>query len=176
LTGAVASGSSAADWLSAWGQIGGAVGTLLTLSVAIFLARRDSRWRRAEQADRDIAQARLLTVDADYAYTGSRPFEMIVIIANNSAQPMLDVNVEAVRSLQEPNLAWRFSSPNPEAATSANVLRPGAQLVVEVEFADDAGSVAYPDGADSVTVTYTDYNGLRWRRTDRCLPERILEG
>ncbi len=167
--------ASAADWLAAWGQIGGAVGTVATLSVAIWLARRDSRWRKAEQADRDIAQARMLTVDTDYSYGGSSPYQAIVIIANNSNQPLFEVKIESFRSASEPGLKWRFGAIDPDTPVSANVLRPDRQLVVDVEFVDDNNKQQWPGGTDSTTVTYMDSSGLRWRRVDRELPVRIID-
>lgn len=167
--------ASAADWLAAWGQIGGALGTVATLSVAIWLARRDSRWRKAEQADRDATQARLLTIDTDYAYGGKSPWQMVVLIANNSTLPMLDVKIELVRNSDAVDLGWRYGADDPETQVSANVLRPGKQLVVEIELVD-GNKQQWPNGTDSVTVTYMDNNGLCWRRRDRHLPERILAG
>jgi hypothetical protein len=166
--------ATTADWIAAWGQVGGAVGTTAAVGIAIWLALRESCWRKTEQADRDAAQARLLTIDTDYHSGGHSPFQIVVIIANNSSAPMLDVGIEAVRNLQEPGLGWGYGADDPEATVRANVLVPGQRLVVEVVFIDEDKQQQWPGGPNSVTVTYTDSSGLRWRRQDRQLPERIL--
>jgi chloramphenicol 3-O-phosphotransferase len=56
-------GQSVPDWVSALGQVAGAVSTFTAVMVALWVARRDGRWRRAEQSDREAGQARLITAE-----------------------------------------------------------------------------------------------------------------
>ena len=52
--------SGPAEWISAIGQIVAAAGTLAAVVIALWLARLDGRRIRAELADRDAGQARLI--------------------------------------------------------------------------------------------------------------------
>ncbi len=49
-----------ADWLAAYGQVGGAIFTAMAVAVALWVALRDSRLRRQEERDHAKAQARLV--------------------------------------------------------------------------------------------------------------------
>lgn len=168
-----------ADWLAAWGQIGGAVGTVATLCVAIWLARRDNRWRRAEQADRDAAQARLITVELDYYYPGYVEGPKIVAkMVNSSSQPVHEAKVDLLRNIAKPHLRWRYDDDgdDPELKVWANVLNPGEKFRVGVEFFEPGSyRTTYVGGGSDVTITFTDANGFRWSRKNSEAPRRIVD-
>jgi hypothetical protein len=57
----VAQSATALDWVSAIGGAVGTVGAIAAVITAIWVARRDTVFQRSERADRDAAQARLVS-------------------------------------------------------------------------------------------------------------------
>jgi hypothetical protein len=55
--------ASALDWISALGGAIGTLGAVAAVITAIWVARRDTLFQRAERADRDAAQARLVSTE-----------------------------------------------------------------------------------------------------------------
>lgn len=115
------------DWISAWGQVGGAIATTVAVVVALWLAQRDRRWRRAdlsaaaaEHERRATAQARLVVsaVDAPEMWSGDeadkttfrarragntfiavQAHQLVrVTITNGSAGPIFSPRVEKLHS------------------------------------------------------------------------------
>jgi hypothetical protein len=97
-----------------------------TLSVAIWLARRDSRWRRAEQADRDAAQARLIAVEPVYDPNDYPDVGYMLRVLNGSQHPVFGVKIIEFRNEDPRDLRWkvyhRYSDGFP---TEARVLAAG---------------------------------------------------
>jgi hypothetical protein len=163
--------------MAAIGQAVGAVFTAAAVAVALWLAIREGRWRRAEQADRDAAQARLVTVQADYRYPGHVEGPLILLtIKNSSDKPVFDAKVSLVRDINQPDFGWRFGGTgDPEEREYATVLSPGESFVVEVVFIGENRRVVYPGGAAEYTITFTDALGLRWSRQDTQAAVRIID-
>jgi hypothetical protein len=108
---AMAGGANLADWVAAIGQAVGAVFTAAAVIVALWLAIREDRWRRADQAerdaeraDRDAAQARLVAVESTYdhesRFTGVK-FEITAKVLNGSTLPIFDVKIVDLRSEED---------------------------------------------------------------------------
>lgn len=154
----VAIGPSALDWVSALGQAVGAVGTLLAVVVALWVASRDGRRRRAEQSDRDAGQARLII--ADVHREGGRWW---VRTTNHSAAPVFGVEVVEVRY---------------EGGVSVVEPVSGAPAVLDMLGAGETRDRAITaDGNPSsgvVVLRYLDSAGLRWHREGTGQPERML--
>src|SRR5215813_1834957 len=90
-----------ANWIAAIGQALGALFTAAAIVVALGIARRDSRNRREEAAQRSLAQARLVRVGGPPGTwtTGQTEqgirHDLIFRFANHSDRPVLDVYFEA---------------------------------------------------------------------------------
>ena len=180
-----ATASIDAAWVAAWGQVGGAAATTGAVIVAFWLGWRDRRWRRADQAERDMGQARLVTVDVDHPYRGldndgEPEFPMVVAMTNNSAEPVVDAKVTEVRSETQPRLGWdhRWSG-DPTIRYDAPVLGPGETwsgevyyTLPEAERINGQDEAPGPFGENAVTISFTDARGLRWTRTGTELPVR----
>ena len=174
-----AEGPTVADWLAAWGQVGGAVGTTAAVAVALWLGFRDRRWRRADQADRDVGQARLVTVDLQEKFGGlmdddSLDTELHVVLTNNSTEPIVDVEVLELRCESAPGLGWEHRSyGDPYERDQIPVVNSGAIWQSEVNYTSPGGGRIPAPGADHiVTIGFTDARGLRWSRTGTRAPVR----
>lgn len=174
----IAADASVADWVAAVGQVAGAVFTAVAVGVALHLARRDSKWRKAEQADRDAAQARLVAVEPEYAIEYS-PIKTMLNVLNGSMLPVLDVKiVEVVNADASDGHTWRIDSHGPMGdyfPTEARVLASGATFTLPVEYVDSEGRPVQLHGMDHVTFEFTDAAGFRWRRQDNDPPVRLLD-
>jgi hypothetical protein len=179
-----ADGESVADWVAAIGQVAGALFTAAAVAVALWLAVRESRWRRADQAERDAeridreaAQARLIAVEATYDYFSKlAKVEYAVKVLNGSSLPIFDVKIADVRNDDIPDLGWRIDPLGylDGQPIEARVLPAGGSFGLPIGFVDTLGRAAYPDGEDHVTVEFTDAAGLRWRRRNNEPPERAI--
>lgn len=148
------------DWVSALGEITGAIGTIAAVVVALWIANRAVRQQRAEQADREAGQARLITADV-HRWEG----RWWVRTTNHSTAPIFDVQVLEVR--------------HADGGVSKVESVPGApaELAKLAAGKDNDRAVAY-DG-DSLTAVvvlqFLDATGLRWRRDGAAQPQRILD-
>ncbi len=166
--------ASTADWIAAIGQAAGALFTAAAVGWAVFLARREGQWRRedqaeraAERADRDAAQARLITVEhrwEDYP-------EFAVRIRNGSIMPILDVQIAEVWN-DGKRLDWTTHGD----MFDASVIGAGEGLDWPVSIRRGNSRAGPPEsGIDHVTVEFTDAGGLRWRRRDHEPPSRLID-
>jgi hypothetical protein len=160
--------------------VGGAVATTAAVVVALWLGWRDRRWRREEQADRDAAQARLITADPEIDMVGGGvDYTIIIRILNGSPSPVFDVKVVGLRNDERPDLDWRVDT-DPRVfgdgfPTEPRVIAAGQRFSLPVEYVDpETKASTYPPGADHVTIEFTDAHGLRWRRRDGEPPARLL--
>ncbi|WP_253775644.1 hypothetical protein [Goodfellowiella coeruleoviolacea] len=169
-------GPTDADVFAAWGQVLGAAFTLAAVLVALSVSVVDGRRWRAERRDQEVTQARLVLVDL----TEARSFRLV--ITNHSASPVMHLTVENVQAWSGGVRSTRWVLPE--------WLYPGelwhqSVRIQEVMAPGDAISFKYnpewpevPDHpfptAVSVTYSFTDAAGLRWRRTDYEEPERVL--
>lgn len=90
--------------------------TAAAVAVALWLALRESRWRKADQAecdteraDRDATQARLVTVELHYSYYDYGELSTIVRIRNGSSLPILDIQIMRMRNEEQAELRWRHN-------------------------------------------------------------------
>jgi hypothetical protein len=150
------------DWVSALGEVAGAVGTVAAVVVALWVSNRSMRQQRAEQADREAGQARLITVDF-YRADG----RWWVRTTNHSAAPVFDVQIDEVRHT---------------VGTSEIESVPGhpAELAKLAAGQDNDRAVAVGDGVnpstgDVVVLRFLDARGLRWRREGTAQPQRVLD-
>jgi hypothetical protein len=160
--------------------------TAAAAGVAVWLAVREGRWRRADQAERDAeradqdaAQARLVTVEPTYdPFSDFRgvDYETTVKILNASTRPILDVKVTDVRNEDAADLGWKFDAIGylDGQPSEARVLPAGDTYKLPIGHVDASGKAVYPGGEDHVTIEFTDAAGLRWRRREKEAPERAI--
>ncbi|QJT06270.1 hypothetical protein G9272_43120 [Streptomyces asoensis] len=171
---------SITDWLSAIGQVVGAVGTLAAVMVALLVSFKDNRRLVSELRDREAATARLVsaTVRRDLGLT-------FLEIRNDGREAVHDMEVELtgaqsaelrVRGQKVEERNGRFVAAGPGTGTeSVRVLRPGEvrRLVVETMATAATAHVAVPA---VVILRFTDSAGLRWLRQGHEPPTRQLGG
>jgi hypothetical protein len=147
------------DWLSTVGETVGAVGTVAAVVVALWIANRDGRQRRAERADRDAGQARLIS--AELRREDGRWW---VRTTNHSIAPIFDCEVLEVRHAGGPSRL----EPVPGAPVVLHRLAPN-QTVDRAVAADGDLSDA------TVVLSFLDAAGLRWHREGVAAPRRIVD-
>jgi hypothetical protein len=172
--------ASVADVVAAIGQAAGALFTAAAVIVALVLAAREGRWRRAdeaeraaERADRDAAQARLVTVEPKYGDVHDpHDVEIVLTVLNGSTLPIFDVKIVDVRNGDARDLRWTADplSRYEGQPLEAYVLPAAETYRLPIAFINpqDRG------GRDRVTVEFTDAAGLRWRRQDNEAPQRVI--
>ncbi|WP_344017980.1 hypothetical protein [Pseudonocardia kongjuensis] len=170
------------DIVSAIGQAGGAVATAAAVIVALWLAIRERRWRRAdlvavaaERDDRDAAQARLITVACDFrdTLTGS----VSVTVRNESASPVFDVRIKKVESDDPDVVSWDYDFGQMDELydVAPTVLSASAEIRAVAWYHDGTGTPIRTFADDHATVQFTDSNGLRWTRRDTAAPVRLID-
>jgi hypothetical protein len=112
---AVDSASNVTDWLSAWGQIAGAVATFAAVVVALWIAVRDER--RIEQNRLDEAHG-----EAAMAVAEMRR-DAVAEITNHSSRPIREPKVIDFEFVGRPDIMWRANEPDLPAG---NYLGPGS--------------------------------------------------
>lgn len=162
----------ALEWSVALAQVTAAVATLAAVVVALWLAARDGRRSRVEQADRDARQARLITFEVyrrgDRYRVGTR---------NQSTAPIFEVTVTEVTWGE--HIGYVEAVPGSPAQLA--VVPAGNSVEQTITFAHPE-SRPMPDfdpadeliGSYQVTAHFLDAAGLRWRRTGSDPPQRIL--
>ncbi|WP_327730873.1 hypothetical protein OG250_38990 [Streptomyces sp. NBC_00487] len=130
--------SSITDWLSAVGQVAGALGTLAAVVVALLVSFRDNRRLASELRDREASTARLVS-----AVIRRDPGLVFLEIRNDAREAVHDMEAEltgpgsaglrlSAQRVEERD--GRFMAAGPGTGTeSLRVLRPGEtrRLVVE---------------------------------------------
>lgn len=141
-------------------------------------AKADQAERDAERADRDAAQARLVTVEPTYPETGyCQEIFIVVKVLNGSTLPILDVKLVDLCSDGAPDHTWRFDDSGPMGDVfkiEARVLAAGESFHLPVAYVNRSGRSAVLTSEDHVTIEFTDAVGLRWRRRDNEAPERVI--
>jgi len=162
-----ANSSSFTDLLQGWGTVAGAFFSAFAVFAAIALLWHEIRVRRSEEADRAVAQARLILPRLYPSYRQSPGDAGAWTVTNFSGGPILNVEVAIMRHDEQAVNAWGWET----------LVKPG-----EVARGDWEGAPQYDhpelDGTDvpgwSITVQFIDTSGLRWRRQDSTPPERVL--
>lgn len=154
-----------ADW---WDKVNAGV-TLAAVIVAMFVAIGESRRRRTDQADAAAGQARTVTVQR---------FPHGVLITNHSASPVLSLKVLKLEIIEGGMPKWE--STGNEA--TIEVVAPGAFIKFPFQGFRRPGTTEVlvqrhlsPDDDLRCTFTFTDAEGLRWKRVHLEQPERVLD-
>lgn len=159
-------------WSVAISQVVGTVATLTTVVVALWIAVRDGRRVRVEQADRDARQARLITFEVyrrgDHWRVGT---------TNQSMAPVFEVTVTEVTSGDHMGKVAAV----PGSPAQLAIVPAGARMEQTITFANrkshpmsDFNSTDEVIGSYQVTATFLDAAGLRWSRSGSDPPRRIL--
>jgi hypothetical protein len=153
LDGGAGTGDSQVDSVATWL---GALATIATVVLALWLAARE---RRRSEAERH-AQARLITVEVDYSsYEQPNHYEYamaLVKIHNQSQQPVHWPEVEEIVGAQ-PSVRWgpAVSAEGGEPFYSPpEVLKPGTFDSVPFEHVDDDGRIVDPAEADDALTAH----------------------
>jgi hypothetical protein len=191
--------SLSAKWLDdkeAWaamGQWGGAMGSVLAVTVALRISRRgaesEAERRRSEKADEELAQARLVVGVVEFG-ARERTTEGLIVawdrvrINNYGASHVFHPRVEGFIHQNGGLVGWDvhtvgwWDSPDdaeaamyPEAPT---LLEPNQSDVVPVVLVH-LPSVEHSDlpVRTKVVIGFTDADGRRWRRIGERTPERV---
>jgi hypothetical protein len=159
------------DVFAAWGQVVGAVGTLLAVVVAMWIAIRDGRYRDAERRDNEAAHARFV-----FGVRASDPPRLTVSYTNFGTFPVTSVRFVGIYGHcdQTRSTGWSINgSPEPYVLGS---IGPG-QTVTTPPIAitwpvgtevDQTAALYYP------TIVFVDANGRWWERTAHDQPQRLL--
>ncbi len=159
-----------ADWGSVPDWVGAALNFLAFTGLVVGLwweirqRRRDNRRAADERRDAEAMQARLVFTLSPH---GGSPTQIRAKIRNSSAAPVLDVVYDIVRGdTANPRVLAATNHPTTE-------LPDGATAEVWFNLGDEEEPMA-PDEEFVQRITFTDSNGLRWRRMDNSQPERII--
>lgn len=163
---------TAVAWSAAISQVVGTVATLAAVVVALWIALRDGRRARDEQADRDARQARLVTFEVY-----RRGDRWRVGTTNQSTAPIFEVTVTKVTGTDHVG----YVEAVPGSPAQLTVVPAGGKVEQTIKFADPESS----PGSDStstngvswsyqVSANFLDAAGLRWSRTGSDPPRRIL--
>lgn len=155
---------SVTDWLQGIGTIAALPVAVVALWFTARLFQHEIRVRREEKADADIAHARLVFVRAVELRTKDEKLSSVRYeIVNHGADPIFQVEASIVTS-------------SGAAGHSADELDGlVGSRAVEMLIDPPIPAVTSTTVRDvSLTVTFTDTAGLRWRRTGRDQPERLL--
>lgn len=151
------------DWMSAWGQVGGAAATVAAVIVALWIASRDRR--RIEQDRIDEAHGNAAMVMSEVRGSG------VIAIINHSPRPIREPRVIGVELDGSPDISWQPGEPGLPAV---NVLGPGDVAETKrgfwIAIGPGAARSLQPGDVlgDVVTICATiehhDTAGRRWTR------------
>jgi hypothetical protein len=147
------------DWVSAGGEVAGAIGTFAAVVVALWVSIRSAQRQRAEQIDREAGQARLITTELRH-----EDGRWWVRTTNHSTAPIFDARILGVRHAGGVGMV----EPAPGAPVEVTTLTAGQSV--------DRAVAANGVPANAVIVLqFLDAVGLRWRREGAAQPKRILD-
>jgi hypothetical protein len=153
-------------------QVAGASGTLAAVVVALWITVRDGRRIRAEQADRDDRQARLVTFEVY-----RRGDRWRVGTTNQSMAPIFEVTVTAVARGERVGHIEAV----PGSPARLTLVPAGGRVEQTITFAEpepppipDVTTTDEMINSYQVTAHFLDAAGLRWSRTGSDPPQRIL--
>jgi hypothetical protein len=164
-----------ANWVSA-------IATSAATIVAVGLATWEIRRTAVERRDKEVQQARLVTIEVDSHWHGRDPFEPWVIITNHSDQPVYQPLVSSIRHTTL-EIRWCRNLRPSHAPCDPNieVLPPHKPHRVAFHYFHpdhtldlDRTKIEGWIEVDDVTIMFTDAAGLRWERTGHKEPVRNL--
>lgn len=159
------------DVFAAWGQVAGAVGTLLAVVVALWIAIRDGRYRDKERRDTEMAHARLV-----FGSRASNPPHLTLSYTNHGSFPVTSVRLTGVLGCYKEvrSTGWTIdgsSEPYVLAAIAPGQTATTPPITVmwpEGVDVDETAALYYP------TIVFVDTNGRWWERTAHDQPQRLL--
>jgi hypothetical protein len=160
-----------ADVFAAWGQVMGAAGTFVAVSVAIWIAIRDGRYRDAERRDNEATHARLVS--------GSRvtdPPRLTISYTNHGSCPVTSVRLVDIygRFGDIRSVAWSIGgSAEPHVLAAIGPGQTATTPPISIGWpdgteVDEVAALYYP------TIVFHDTNGRWWQRTAHDQPQRLL--
>lgn len=146
-----------------------ALATTAAVFVALWVAHKD--WQRADREDRRRQETRAQLVILSYRV--GTPF--LAVVDNCGREPILDVELtDAGRVEREDSYRWQVRE-GLGAETFARFVDAGNTWQVPLDLLNSTGekyggtrSYTY-----TVTVRFTDADGVRWERTNDELPQRV---
>lgn len=152
------------DWLQGVGTIAALPVAVVALSFTAMLFLHERRVRREDKADADVAPARLVFARAVELRVEAEKLNLVRYeIVNHGEAPIFQVEASIVTS----SGAAGHSAAELDGLMGSRVVK---MLI------DPPISAFTPTTVSDLplTVTFTDATGLRWRRTGRDRPERLL--
>ncbi len=151
----------------------GGLATAGAVTGALWVAHRNWQRADAEQQDQRKAQARLVV--SQVRPDGCKR----VGVVNHSTAPVFDVEPEYAVNGREDGLSGQVSATTAMMEVPRAVLPPGQEWVIEVMYLDASGAIYgtsdyFLGQTDTITIAFTDSNGLRWRRVNNSEPERVI--
>ncbi|MEE1813515.1 hypothetical protein PUR59_00420 [Streptomyces sp. SP18ES09] len=154
------------DQVSAWGTLGAVI-------VALFVAVNEGRRRRLDKEDADAGQARLVTV-----HRHGHGF----VITNRSGGPIFTPEMEKAEIIESGAVIWESGPHRSSQMRDLDVLGPGEERIMRLNGYHAPGNSSIeiddhpsPDSTRRCTFTFTDAQGLRWRRVNHHQPKRVLD-
>jgi hypothetical protein len=172
------------DVFAAWGQWVGGIGSLLAVVALVIITGLDASRRRRETRDTQAAQARTVTAAVERRQNDDRSALWfgkwsVVDVGNHGTRPILDVAVESIELRLDGACYsdWYVSTRDEQrgAQTLARVIGPGTSASLgALRFDGLADNVQLTEDLDyTITFSFVDAEGLRWRRSGHTL-RRIL--
>lgn len=169
-------GNKPSDWWAAWGQWVGGLGSIAAAAAALWIAWRG--WARADAERRDSEADQAHLISAEWRGSGKAERGMYqgwaLYVDNHSAQPVYDVAAEAM---------WAPHSDTPGqwecswGATQIESMPPQSTRPMTVSWRPHQPKTTEAEhGRIYATISFTDANGRRWRRTSGTQPERMRLG
>lgn len=159
------------DVFAAWGQVIGAIGTLLAVVVALWIAIRDGRYRDAERRDNEAVHARFV-----FAARTSDPPRLAMGYTNHGTLPVTSVRFVGIFGCYKDVTSTGWSIDGSSEPYVLAAIGPGQTVTTPTI------TVTWPDGVDVdetealyyPTVVFVDTNGRWWERTAHDPPRRLL--
>lgn len=167
----LADGPMITDWISAIGQVLGAIGTFAAVAVALAIAIRDNRRLVAEARDREAGVARLVTA----------------MVRRDVGLTFLEIRNDSPETIYHPVVELTASGPFRYRVTGQKVEERNGRFVV-ADSRDEAVAFVPPhdssrllvemngtsSGSVIVKLGFTDAAGRQWVRLGDAPPQREL--
>lgn len=164
----------------------GALGTVGAVAVALGIAIKDGRRRDRERREEKAAQARTITAVIEQRKLGKpMPFlANVVVVANHGTWPIADLLLEDMSGQINRSYVHRWELRQADDRQSrthgpiplCEVLGPGEEFVSSAVTFSDTNSNGWVDkDSGSVTITFLDAHGNRWRRVSNAAPELVTD-
>ena len=164
------------DWISAIGQVAGAVGTFAAVALALWLASKENGRLIAERRDSEAADARLVVASVRHDIGIS-----FLEVRNDGSAPVYQLEFGDVTSgahtyvVTESIVDYRGGRYVAEATVAEMPMNIAPKESVRLALKLPSG-LTRPDRilVGRASISYTDSKGLRWKRCGYDSPQRIL--